>query len=56
VARDDGVPGESGDVAMSVVEEAPKTVAKRASKKIRFDVDARYPSIAEEAAGGESAA
>jgi hypothetical protein len=55
-SRDDGVPGESGDVAMSVVEEAPKTVARRASKKIRFDVDARYPSIAEEAAGGESAA
>lgn len=54
-SRDDGVSGESGDVAMSVVEEAPKTVARRAPKKIRFDVDARYPSIAEEAAGGESA-
>jgi hypothetical protein len=40
---------------MPVVEEPLKT-AKRAPKKIRFDVDARYPSIAEDAAGGESAA
>ena len=50
------VPGDSGAVAMPVVEEPAKTVARRAPKKIRFDVDARYPSIAEEAAGGESAA
>jgi hypothetical protein len=51
-----GVPVESGAAAMPVAEEPPRTVAKRVSKKIRFDVDARYPSIAEEAAGGESAA
>ncbi len=52
----EGVPVESGAAAMPVAEEPPRTVAKRVSKKIRFDVDARYPSIAEEAAGGESAA
>jgi hypothetical protein len=51
-----GVPVESGAAAMPVAEDPPRTVAKRVSKKIRFDVDARYPSIAEEAAGGESAA
>jgi hypothetical protein len=55
-SRDDGVPVESGAAAMPVAEEPPRTVAKRVSKKIRFDADARYPSIAEEAAGGESAA
>ena len=55
-SRADGVPGDSGAVAMPVVEEPAKTVARRAPKKIRFDVDTRYPSIAEEAAGGESAA
>ena len=54
-SRDAGVPGDPGALAMPVVEEPLKT-AKRAPKKIRFDVDARYPSIAEDAAGGESAA
>ena len=55
-SRDDGVQGDSGSAAMPVVAEPLKTAAKRASKKIRFDVDTRYPSIAEEAPGGESAA
>jgi hypothetical protein len=54
-SRDAGVPGDSGALSMPVVEEPLKT-AKRAPKKIRFDVDARYPSIAEDASGGESAA
>jgi hypothetical protein len=50
----DGVAGGAGAVAMAVDEAPPKAAARRAPKKIRFDADARYDSIAEEA--GEPAA